>query len=313
MTCFHPVQSYRMPDGSIAFGGGRSSKVMKGHPFELPCGKCQGCRLEHSRIWAIRCVKEASMHAQNSFVTLTYRDDKLPENGSLILRDLQLFFKRLRKALWLVDKNRKVRYYACGEYGDKYQRPHYHAILFGVDFGDKLVYSPPDENGEGGLYTSRVLDGLWTHGQCIIGVVNFKTCSYVARYCMKKVDGNKRKAGHYLVYTSDGVVSERLPEFAVMSRRPGIGAPWYDKYGNEVREHDSIILDGQAVPSIRYFDLRGSAIDPVGLEGVKFARSPESIASADERKRRYLESSPPRLAVKEELLRQRLKQKDRKL
>ncbi|QCQ84575.1 replication initiator protein [Blackfly microvirus SF02] len=300
------MTAFRGRDGGITFNTYASAT---GIPMQLPCGKCQGCRLEHSRIWAVRCVHESKMHAENSFLTLTYSPDKLPENGTLIKRDLQLFFKRLRKSLHKVAR-RKVRYYACGEYGDENQRPHYHVILFGLMFGDKRPYSY-DPEGNPVLWTSHVLNSIWGHGSCMIGAVNFKTCSYVARYCMKKVDGAKREAGHYLVYTSDGVVSERLPEFALMSRRPGIGTPWYDKYGNEVRNHDSIVIDGKEVPSIRYYDLKFEALDPEGYERVKRKRS--RATSIVEHRRRLAERKPERMRVREVLLMKRMKEKARKL
>lgn len=307
MSCFSPMQAYRGRDGGITFN---AYTALTGIPLSLPCGKCQGCRLEHSRIWAVRCVHESKMHSDNCFITLTYNPDHLPENGTLVKEDVQTFFRRLRKAIKKVDRRRKVRYYACGEYGDTNQRPHYHAILFGVDFKDKRPYSyGPDRQPL--LWTSEVLNKIWQKGSCMIGAVTFETCSYVARYCMKKVDGAKREAGHYLVYTSDGVVSERLPEFALMSRRPGIGTPWYDKYGQEVRNHDSIIFDGKAIPSIRYYDLKFEALDPEGFERVKKKRT--RTGSLDLHRRRLAERKPDRVRVREVLLMKRLSEKKRKL
>lgn len=93
MTCFYPITAYRDGDGPIAF-----HDTGKGRPIEIPCGQCIGCRLEHSRQWAMRCVHEASIHDDNCFITLTYNDTNIPSDGGLRHRDYQLFMKRLRKA-----------------------------------------------------------------------------------------------------------------------------------------------------------------------------------------------------------------------
>ena len=102
----------------------------------VPCGRCTSCRLEHSRQWAVRCMHEAQMHEGNSFITLTYAPEHLHEDYSVHKKELQKFFKRLRKNTGI-----KLRYFACGEYGDENRRPHYHAIIFGYDFPDKQLYT----------------------------------------------------------------------------------------------------------------------------------------------------------------------------
>ncbi|MEO5355656.1 MAG: hypothetical protein H7835_21005, partial [Magnetococcus sp. XQGC-1] len=93
-------------------------------------GQCVGCRLERSRQWAIRVMHEASQHEHNCFITLTYNDDNLPANGSLNYRHFQNFMKRLRK--YYVEFT--VRFYMCGEYGENFARPHYHACIFAIMF-----------------------------------------------------------------------------------------------------------------------------------------------------------------------------------
>ena len=151
-------------------------------PCTIPCGKCIGCRLAHSRQWAVRCVHEASLHERNCFLTLTFDDAHLPVSGSVSVRDVQLFLKRLRKALSY--QNIKIRFFACGEYGDKNLRPHYHLILFNYDFSDdrQLLRQTP----YGPLYISDFLFRLWPYGFHTIGNVTFKSCAYVARYVTKK-------------------------------------------------------------------------------------------------------------------------------
>ena len=135
MPCFGPLVAYYAAE--VSESGKRRLVFDKRHShsgvkIQLPCGQCIGCRLERSRQWAIRCMHEKSLYSLSSFLTLTYDDDHLPPNGTLVKRDFQLFMKRLR---WEMGDG--IRFFACGEYGDGNLRPHYHALLFNVDFPDK--------------------------------------------------------------------------------------------------------------------------------------------------------------------------------
>lgn len=99
MPCYKPVKAFygsRLPSGKreIVFSSGQAQSCLD---LKLPCGSCVGCRLERARQWAMRCVDEASMHKENSFITLTFNDDNLPLNRSLDVSIFQKFMKRLRK------------------------------------------------------------------------------------------------------------------------------------------------------------------------------------------------------------------------
>lgn len=311
MSCDFPITAYYSkhvnPSGkrSLVF---RVQDSLSGIPLQVPCNKCIGCKLEKSRVWAIRCMHESKMHPENSFLTFTYDPNHLPASGSLYLEHLQLFMKRLR--IFVFRKTgRLIKHYSCGEYGDLNKRPHYHVILFGYDFNDKLLYSTSSRGDR--IFTSATLDGIWGMGSCKIGEVNFETAAYVARYCLKKVDGAKRDAGHYVVYDMDGVLHDRLPEFAVMSTRGGgIAASYYEKYGSEVRAHDSLVVKGKVVPSIRYYDKFFETLDPEGFKRVKRKRHPVAKYG---RKIFLLESSSYRMRAKAQLKELMLKQKARKL
>lgn len=307
MTCFSPIQAYKSK--SVNPKSGKRPMQFKiagsfsGERYLLPCGKCIGCRLEHSRRWAVRLMHENKMHKESCFVTLTYDNEHLPEFGNLVPRHLQLFHKRLHNKL-LDSRGFGIRYYACGEYGSINKRPHYHSLIFGYNFRDLKKYS---ESQYGPLFTSKDLDSIWYDfdgsplGSCKVGSVTFESAAYVARYCVKKVDGPLRDAGHYCVYNADGVVFERMREFGHMSRRPGIGSTYFDKYGSEIIQHDSVIVNGREVPSIRYYDLR---IDEKRFNKIMRARA---------RSRKWSEYRPDRMRVKERLLEIRAKQKERKL
>lgn len=280
MTCFSPLSAVRLDDGSISF----SYKMRaRGLPLELPCGQCIGCRLERSRQWAVRCMHEASLYEDNVFITLTYSDDYLPTDGSLRLCDFQNFMKRLRKKF-----GSGVRFYHCGEYGDLSRRPHYHAILFNLDFPDKKYFT--SRNGSP-VYTSEILEELWGKGICEIGSVTFESAAYVARYVMKKVTGDGAESHYEVVNPETGEITSLKPEYTTMSRRPGIGAGWFEKYKDDVMKKDRIIMRGIAMKPPKFYDGRFELLDPVGLETVKFNREEEAKKHVDN-------NTPERLNVR---------------
>ena len=190
MSCFHPITAYRLA-GQKTKDGQRNaitfdpSKAIPFSEFKVPCGQCIGCRLAKSREWAARCVVEAKSHKTNMFLTLTYDDAHFPEDGSLHYEHFQLFMKRMRK-YFMSRFGQTLRFFMCGEYGDKLGRPHFHAIIFGVTFVDKKLWSIRRGNN---LYRSATLEKLWPFGFSSIGAVNFETAAYVARYVTKKITG----------------------------------------------------------------------------------------------------------------------------
>lgn len=250
MSCFTPLEAWRYFDASsqsykLTFKRGKAD-LPGCQRLLIPCGQCMGCRIERSRQWAIRCVHEAQLHRDNCFITLTYSPECLPANGSLVKKHFQDFMKRLRKRF---EGKEKIRFFACGEYGSKLSRPHYHAILFNMDFPDKELFSVVNGNR---VYRSATLERLWPFGFSTIGNVSFESCAYVARYCTKKITGKKAKE-HYC---------DRIPEFTLMSRRPGIAAEWLDEYSKDVYPHDFVVHNGKKVRVPRYYDKRMEVIDP---------------------------------------------------
>ncbi len=253
-------------------------------PILVPCGQCIGCRLDRSRQWAIRCVHEASLHGDNAFVTLTYNDENLPFGGTLVKRDLQLFMKRLRKA-----HGAGIRFYGCGEYGEELVRPHYHVCLFN--------YTPPDKIPfKEGTYTSQSLDRIWGKGFTLTGDVTFQSAAYVARYIMKKVNGSQ--AANY--YKSDvldpntGEITrvDRVPEFTTMSRRPGIGKKWYEKFKSDVYDWDFVVHDGKTMRAPRYYDKQFENSNPSDYTTLKRKRVRNSRKHKEDQ-------TPERLRVRE--------------
>lgn len=245
-------------------------------PAEVPCGQCIGCRLESSRQWMIRIVHESKMHEANSFVTLTYDDEHLPKDGSLQLEDWQKFAKRLRKTVG------PFRFYHCGEYGETTGRPHYHAAVFGLDFEeDRELY-----NDVGGhkQFTSGRLERTWGKGFAVIGSLTYDSASYVASYVTKKITGGKAEA-HY---------EGRRPEYSTMSRRPGIGKGYFDKWADQMYPRDEVIVKGHKMRPPKYYD---------SLAAESFG---ELVDQALKKKRRefeicYADQTPERRAVREKV------------
>lgn len=268
MACYRPLVAYRArspgPNGkrAVVFDKRESTGV----ELKLPCGNCIGCRLERSRQWAVRCMHEASLYEENCFITLTYDDDHLPESGSLVKWHFQDFMKRLRARI----APRRIRFFMCGEYGERFSRPHYHACIFGFDFPDKVGCAR--QGSEYRLYRSALLESVWTSGFSLIGDLSFESAAYVARYVTKKVNG-ERAFHHYMAMNPEtGELYEIEPEFGLMSRRPGIGAEWYAKYHGEVFPSDSVLVNGRLTRPPRFYDKLLERDRPELLEEIKEER-----------------------------------------
>lgn len=289
MPCYHPLTGYRSRTGrnkngkwSIVFNPSQGYRDME---VKVPCGQCVGCRLERSRQWAIRCVHEASLHKKNCFITLTFDDEHLDPNRSLNKRDFQLFMKRLRKKY-----GEGIRYYHCGEYGSINQRPHHHACLFNFDFEDKKLWKV---NNGVLIYRSAELEKLWPYGFSTVGEVTFESAAYVARYVMKKVTGKKADLHYAIIDEETGeIIGQRQPEYTTMSRRPGIGRDWIEKYLEDVYPHDYVVIRKNIKcrpPS--YYDKIYDLIYPEDFSKIKARRIYKARNNPD--------NSPERLRVKE--------------
>ncbi len=237
-------------------------------------------------------MHEAQMHAENCFVTLTYDEAHVPPGGSLQLRDFQLFMKRLRRSA-----AHKVRFFHCGEYGAELGRPHYHALLFGHDFSDKAPWA---DRGTGPVWRSESLERLWPLGISELGSVSFESAAYVARYVTKKVTGDAAEA-HY-VDRDTGLI--RDSEYATMSRRPGIGASWFERFSSDVYPADEVVSRGRAAKPPRFYDQLLDRRDPELYESIKRSRA---------KARRREDETPDRLAVREYCANSRLSSLSRRL
>lgn len=170
-------------------------------------------------------------------LTLTYDDDHLPEDFSVDVRHLQLFMKRLRKFC----AHKKIRFYGCGEYGDDFGRPHYHLLIFGFTFNDRVLWTRTENSVQ---YTSQKLSNLWQYGLATTADLDYQAAEYVARYVMKKINGDRANT-HYLRHHPKGYLCEVKPEFSVMSRKPGIATSWFHKFKTDCFPSDFLVIEGK--------------------------------------------------------------------
>lgn len=212
----------------------------------VPCGQCIGCKLDRARDWATRIHHEAQLHEENAFLTLTFSDDFYPESGSVRIRDVQDFMRRLRRAVG------PVRYFACGEYGADGYRPHYHVLVFGHDFSSTRTLWRMSNSGHP-IYRSPLLEKIWPFGFSEIGTLTHQSAGYVARYITKKINGDMAEHHYTREHPYTGEIVRVHPEFIVMSNKPGIGRGWYDKFAKDAFPSDFLIIEGQKVPVPRYY------------------------------------------------------------
>lgn len=253
------VEKYKNPKFGNFISGGRSY-----YGYTVGCGKCIGCRLEYSRMWAIRLMKEVSTSKASCFITLTYDDEHLVfgKIPTLYHPHFIEFRDRLRAHIrYHFGKDVKIKYYMCGEYGSKNFRPHYHAIITGFDFPDKVLEY--ERNGYP-HFQSELLTKLWRKGRTEVCEASFDTCAYVARYIMKKVNGADASS-HY-----DGFASE----YSTCSK--GIAYDWFKKFKSDIYNSDVMIIYRHGQPykmrPPRYFDFKLEQEDPALLEFIKAKR-----------------------------------------
>lgn len=308
MACNYPIPAYRIGDRlgrsvAVVFAVTKGMNILS--EFKVPCGQCIGCKLEKSRQWAIRCMHEASLYEENTFITLTYNDAFLPTYNDLDYTDFQKFMKRLRKRF----SKRKIRFFMCGEYGEQGRRPHYHACLFNVGFDDKVYLKTTGSGSK--LYTSKKLDSLWSdnHGNSMgfttLGDVTFESAAYVARYVMKKGTSAVKNIYEYVDYET-GEVGQCEKEFTRMSLKNGIGYDWYLKFKTDIFPQDICVVNGVATKPPRFYFRKYQEEHAEKAEQISFNRERRAKQNCED-------NTEERLIVKERVLEAKLKLLKRQL
>lgn len=326
MTCYKPIQGYLTTDaqGNKKFKADKDYSNAQNEQMQVPCGRCYGCRLEQARNWAVRLVHEAQGYPeeQRHFLTLTYAPEHLPKSGSLKKKHFQDFMKRLREHI----APAKIRFFHCGEYGTvclncgkskpvhdregtcsqfspTIGRPHYHAIIFGLDLQEnhpkeerRLEFFKITQPAQEKLYTNKLIEEKWGKGFCTIGKVTYESCSYVARYIMKKITGDPAE-GHYMkplhIDQDTGEILDGLwltPEYITMSRRPGIGYDHAKKYLSDIYPYDRVVQlrNGKSYVSRppKYYDKILEDEDKAMYKQIKKKRKQEAQGNIDNQEER---------------------------
>lgn len=285
MTCYRPLDA----EAHGFHPSGKQKLIFKNHPefknhpnpLKLPCGKCIGCKLDHSQMWAIRIMHHVQMNEETQFITLTYDPKHLPWDGSLTPPHFTKFMKRLRQHC-----PKEITYYHAGEYGDQLTRPHHHAIIFNHAFNDLDLVSEKEGIP---LYTSPTLAKLWGKGYVTIGETNIHTAAYIARYTLKK------QYNEEYYETTDETTGEILklqPPYTTMSN--GIGKSWYDLYQSDVFPSDTVIHKGRTIKTPRYYETQLQRTNADLLQTIKARRLSNSLKHAKDQ-------TPERLAVREKV------------
>lgn len=198
----------------------------------FPCGRCIACRINRTSEWTLRLMLEQELWDNSAFITLTYDDEHLPVDEALHKEDLQRFFKRLRKDLDL--ENRKIKYFACGEYGDLKKRPHYHAIVFGLGLSEHDRQLLKDNWRFCAPY-------LFERNMKGVGTVTPDSMRYVTGYIQKKYTGK----------LAEEVYQGKQPPFQLQSQ--GLGLRYFQNIKDKSFDDGYILDRGHKVPIPRYF------------------------------------------------------------
>jgi hypothetical protein len=239
---------------------------------EFPCGKCMPCLVTKRQEWTMRLLLEMKLSLFTYFVTLTYSDKNIPERGTLVKKDAQLWMKRLRIDLERNYDKQKIRYFLVGEYGDKKHRPHYHALIF-TDRDIPLEYGICPKRRKESVVSSPFHDAWYINDIVdVIPIVGSNSArglsAYISGYVLKKITKEKALPG-------------LEPEFILSSRGHktpgGIGFHFVDLLAKMLKSKDvgpvgtdmaftadlhMIRIDGKLWPLGRY--MRTKLIEALG-------------------------------------------------
>lgn len=295
MACTCPVDAWHPREGAedrrLKFSplGADSSRHLL-----IPCGRCNSCLARRAQDWGVRVAHDVQMAGGVAcFVTRTYEQEFLPPDWSLSKRVHQLFMKRLR---WVLGQ--PVRNFSCGEYGSSLLRPHYHDVLIGEDFRADRVPLRKSQSG-GLLYTSPRLSKAWPFGEAAFSDFTLDTAFYVAKYNVKQVLPDAGLAG---AHARELALKESLrrwdsstgqewfvaPPFLAMSRAPGLGFPWFERFGADAFPSDFVTLDGRKFSVPAYYLKLLERSDDGAAELVRERRALSSFVKVSERSERRL-------------------------
>lgn len=275
-VCTAPIPAWPAPPGApnrrIVFSSARSYSGAQA--FLVPCGKCADCKFARAGDWAVRCVHESQMHEAASWVTFTFADAFLPDDLSVRPEALQRLNKLLRHRFG------PFRFFGCGENGERFGRPHYHVIYFGLHFADRVAVRKAPSGGL--LYRSPALEEVWGQGEALIGDVTLQSAAYTARYSAKK----HGEDGGEFVHPLSGELCKVARPFLQMSRAPGIGSSWFDRYAGDVFPSDFLMVGGRKCRVPSYYLAKLGEVERLSVKADR--RAAAELRAADNTERRLM-------------------------
>lgn len=275
MACLYPKVAWEGPNGRIVYSASKARLGAASKPFKMSCGGCMSCRIDKAAAWKLRLIHERKSHDEACFLTLTVLPDRYPLGGYLTQRDAQLFMKKLRKHF----APKKVRFFLVMEYGTKGWRSHFHVLLFGADFSDR-VYSHTNSAGEA-IMSSPSLEKLWGLGRVSVDDFTPDRAAYASGYAVKKVGGAPAADHYWRAHPDTGEFVQLVPEWMLCSKRPGIGFDWFDKFEGDAFPSGFLILDGRKVAVPEAYKRRWKGRDPELADGA-VQRARDAFRPSDE-------------------------------
>ncbi|QXP07859.1 MAG: replication initiator protein [Arizlama microvirus] len=198
--------------------------------LEISCGQCMACRLQRREEWVTRLAQESIYWENMMFLTLTYDKNHLPENGSIKKVDLQLFLKRLRKNI----EPLKIKYFACGDYGENTARPHYHLLIFGLS-------SLSSEDRQSVKDTWTLCQWNMLSDKETFGTVEVPSIRYVVGYIEKVVNGKEEKYAYENIEKPFNLCSK------------GLGKKFAQEHKSLMQEKGYTLIQGNKKSIPRYY------------------------------------------------------------
>lgn len=261
-ACTNPIKAYKSKNGLLFSEQHAREAGLALNPIGLKCGKCITCRINHAREWAIRIYHESCtnqvitdslggyLKGGSIFLTLTYNDQHLPKDSGLHYKHVQGFLKRLRKAV----EPQRFRFYCAGEYGsaEYTQRPHWHLILFGVNFQQTRLFWKTKKGIS--YYIDPIIKEAWGRGNHDFSDYSFGAGSYVAQYVTKKITGDAAEEHYRRTNPITGETWKVKAELQRSSNRPGIGFDWWQANKEECKLNDHVKFNDRKYPIPQYYN-----------------------------------------------------------
>lgn len=199
-----------------------------GNKIPIPCGHCFCCRLDMQRSSIDRMHCAYFSHSCSAFVTFTYDDYHLVFNDgfrqpTLSKDDAHKYLDKIKHQLKGID----FEYYLCGEYGDRFNRPHYHALFFGLDY----------------QLHEKFFNDSWKAGEVKVLPCSPQAFRYVTKYITKPYSKEWNDKNYYDL--------GMIPPFRKFSR--GLGLSVYLNHLDEIDRYGFFSYHGRRIFVNRYY------------------------------------------------------------